>query len=190
MASATTVVFKTKTEAISQPSSTSSRTASNTPGETENVLNRYRNVTYNLTLAALTADNLKDPSGYRNKKLKYVIASSKGKGSKAISEDITAKRTDIFEDTNIEEDGRFLGTEKKLAGTKLDFSAKEIIQEFNKVSPGKFDIFIDGLEVETLLAPNKETGPAIATKVKFEIFEPMSANGFIEALHVSALAAG
>ena len=190
MASATTVVFKTKTEAISQPSSTGSRTASNTPGETENVLNRYRNVTYNLTLAALTADNLKDPSGYRNKKLKYVIASSKGKGSKAISEDITAKRTDIFEDTNIEEDGRFLGTEKKLAGTKLDFSAKEIIQEFNKVSPGKFDIFIDGLEVETLLAPNKETGPAIATKVKFEIFEPMSANGFIEALHVSALAAG
>ena len=97
MASATTVVFKTKTEAISQPSSTSSRTASNTPGETENVLNRYRNVTYNLTLAALTADNLKDPSGYRNKKLKYVIASSKGKGSKAISEDITAKRTDIFD---------------------------------------------------------------------------------------------
>ena len=75
MASATTVVFKTKTETLSQPSPTGARTASNTPGETENVLNRYRNVTYNLTLAALTADNLKDPNGYRNKKLKYVIAS-------------------------------------------------------------------------------------------------------------------
>jgi hypothetical protein len=166
------------------------RTASSAPGETENVLNRYRNVTYNLTLAALTPDNLKNPDGYRNGKLKYIISSSKGKGSAAISADITARRTDITEETTTYSD---FGDEVKkttVIGAKEDFSAKEIVQEFNRVSPGKFEMFIDGLEVETLLAPNKQTGPAIATKVKFEIFEPMSANGFIEALHVSALAAG
>jgi len=191
MSSAPNVVFKSKTSAASQLPKEVSSVSSPVPGETENVLNKYRNVTYNITLAALTAEHLKDPSSYRNKKLKYVIASSKGKGLEAISSDITARRTDITEDvtTFVDELGNEL-KQTKLAGTKLDFSAKEIIQEFNKVSPGKFDIFIDGLEVETLLAPNSQTGPAIATKVKFEIFEPMSANGFIEALHVSALAAG
>ena len=169
----------------------SSKTASNAPGETENVLNKYRNVTYNITLAALTPDNLKNPDSYRSKKLKYVIASSKGKGSGAISADITAKKIDITEDTDVRDrGGNVVGKKTTVVGAKEDFSAKEIVQEFNKVSPGKFDLFIDGLEVETLLAPNKQTGPAIATKIKFEVFEPMSANGFIEALHVSALAAG
>ena len=171
-------------------SSFKNRAPSNVPGETENVLNRYRNVTYNITLGALTPENLKNPKSYRDKKLKYVIASSKGKGSGAISADVTAKKIDIIEEQQVREGGRVLGTEKIVVGATPDFSAKEIVQEFNKVSPGKFDLFIDGLEVETLLAPNKQTGPAIATKIKFEIFEPMSANGFIEALHVSALAAG
>jgi hypothetical protein len=167
------------------------RTSSSAPGETENVLNRYRNVTYNLTLAALTPDNLKNPDGYRNGKLKYVISSSKGKGAGAISTDITARNVDITEDSDVRDrGGNVVGKKTTVIGAKEDVGAKEIVQEFNKVSPGKFEMFIDGLEVETLLAPNKQTGPAIATKVKFEIFEPMSANGFIEALHVSALAAG
>jgi len=142
----------------------SNKSPSTTPGETENVLNRYRNVTYNITLGALTPDDLKNPKLYRDKKLKYVVAASKGKTATAISDQVYA--------------------------SKDAANSKSAVQEFNKVSPGKFDLFIDGLEVETLLAPNKQTGPAIATKVKFEIFEPMSANGFIEALHVSALAAG
>ena len=171
-------------------SSLNNRAPSNVPGETENVLNRYRNVTYNITLGALTPENLKNPRSYRDRKLKYVVASSKGKGSGAISADVAARNTDIVEERQIREGGRVLGTEKIVVGANADFSAKEIVQEFNKVSPGKFDLFIDGLEIETLLAPNQQTGPAVATKVKFEIFEPLSANGFIEALHVSALAAG
>ncbi len=171
-------------------SSTYSRTASSVPGETENVLNRYRNVTYNITLAALTPDNLKVPDSYRSKKLKYVIASSKGKGSGAISADIVARKIDITEERVTREGGRILTREQVVVGANIDTSAKETVEEFNKLSPGKFDLFIDGLEVETLLTPNQQTGPAIATKIKFEVFEPMSANGFIEALHVSALAAG
>ncbi len=172
-------------------SSFNNRSPSKVPGETENVLNRYRNVTYNITLGALTPENLKNPKSYRDRKLKYVVASSKGKGSAAISDDVTARKIDITEDSEVRDrGGNVVGKKTAVIGAKADFSAREIVQEFNKVSPGKFDLFIDGLEVETLLAPNKETGPAIATKVKFEIFEPMSANGFIEALHVSALAAG
>ena len=178
------------TAAVGNSKQTTVKSPSNVPGETENVLNRYRNVTYNVTLAALTPDNLKNPSSYRSKKLKYVVASSKGKGSGAISADVNSRKIDITEEREIREGGKLLGKETVVIGAKEDFGAREIVQEFNKVSPGKFDLFIDGLEVETLLTPNKQTGPAIATKVKFEIFEPMSANGFIEALHVSALAAG
>lgn len=166
------------------------RSPSNVPGETENVLNRYRNVTYNITLGALTPENLKNPRSYRDRKLKYVVASSKGKGSGAISADVTARNIDIFDGPDVRDRGGNIIKKATVVGAKEDISAKEIVQEFNKVSPGKFDLFIDGLEIETLLAPNKQTGPAIATKVKFEIFEPLSANGFIEALHVSALAAG
>lgn len=144
------------TKALLQ-SSSKAETDKVAPGETQNILNNYRSVTYNITLAALTPDDLKAPNGYRNSPLKYVIAYSGGKGATAISS------------SNKE---------------------PEVVKEFNKESPGHFELFIDGVEIDTLLAPNEQTGPAIATKVKFEIFEPMSANGYIEALHVSALAAG
>jgi uncharacterized protein (UPF0333 family) len=50
------------------------------PGEKDNILNGYRSNTYNFTLAALTPDDLKNPVRYRNSKLKYIIAASKGKG--------------------------------------------------------------------------------------------------------------
>ena len=175
----------------SKPASGGNRTPSDVPGETENVLNRYRNVTYNITLAALTPDNLRVPESYRSRKLKYVIASSKGKGSGAISADVVARKIDVTEESDVRDrGGNVVGKNTTIVGAKEDFSARDIVREFNKVSPGRFDMFIDGLEVNTLLSPNRETGPAIATTVKFEIFEPMSANGFIEALHVSALAAG
>ena len=66
-----------------------------TPGDTENILNNYRSVTYNFTLAAISPADLKNPQGYRNKKLKYVIASSKGKGANAISTDVVAVKVSL-----------------------------------------------------------------------------------------------
>ena len=68
--------------------------------------------------------------------------------------------------------------------------AAGMVDAFNKNSPGAFDLYIDNVEIETIMAPNEQTGPALGTSVRFEVFEPYSVNGFIEALHVAGNAAG
>ena len=164
------------------------------PGEKENILNNYRSTVCHFTLAALTPDDLKNPARYRDSKLKYVIAASKGKGPNAISSEVEAIVTDVYEEVTVNERaGRKLTstTQKINTGEKnFDVSGTDIVNEFNKVSPGRFDLFIDGVEIDSIVAPNEKTGPTLATGITFEIFEPLSINGFIEALHVSSRAAG
>jgi hypothetical protein len=160
------------------------------PGEKKNILNNYRSNTYNFTLAALAPDDLKNPSRYRDSRLKYVIAASKGKGPNAISSEVEAIVTDKYENVDIREGGRKLGTSSVKTGLDFDTSSAAAVDEFNKVSPGRFEMFIDGVEIDAVVSPNEKTGPTLATGISFEIFEPLSINGFIEALHVSSRAAG
>lgn len=67
---------------------------------------------------------------------------------------------------------------------------KSLIKSFNTQSPGRFDFFIDNVEIENLVAPSIEAGFSMPTSIRFDIIEPYSINGFIEAIHVSAVAAG
>ena len=61
---------------------------------------------------------------------------------------------------------------------------------FNKSSSGRFDFFIDTVEISTDMAFSEKGSVAQpAATMKFEIIEPYSINGFIEALHVASLAA-
>ncbi len=159
------------------------------PGEKKNILNGYRSNTYNFTLAALRPDDLKNPARYRNSKLKYVIAASKGKGANAISTDVESILSDVYGNVDIREGGRKLGTSSVKTGT-TSTTYENVVEEFNKVSPGRFGMFIDGVDVDSVMAPNEKTGLSLTTGISFEIFEPLSVNGFIEALHVSSLAAG
>jgi hypothetical protein len=154
------------------------------PGENLNILNVYRSNTYNFTLAALTPDDLKNPSRYRDSKLKYVIAASKGKGPGAIS---TAVEGIVESKLAVEEVD---GVASVNTVININKSGDKVVEEFNKVSPGRFDMFIDGVDIDAVVAPNEKTGLSLATGISFEIFEPLSINGFIEALHVSSLAAG
>ena len=62
--------------------------------------------------------------------------------------------------------------------------------DFNDGSPGRFDMFINNVEIETLMTANTVTAMSMATKLSFEVYEPMSINGFMEALQVAAEAAG
>jgi hypothetical protein len=164
------------------------------PGETKNILNNFRSNTYNVTLAALTPDDLKNPSRYRDSRLKYIIASSKGKGLNAISSEVEAIVTDVYEKVTVNERaGRKLTSTTQTINTgekNFDMSGADVVNEFNKVSPGRFEMFIDGVEIDAIVSPNEKTGTSLATGISFEIFEPLSVNGFIEALHVSARAAG
>jgi hypothetical protein len=151
----------------------------------ENILNKYRLVTYNVTLAALSPDDLTDPDRYRqNQRLKYVVISSKGKAANAISSDVEDRVELIYPS---EFDGAPLEPVKQVVE---DRTAKSIVEGFNKESPGAYDLYIDNIEIESVVAPNPKTGNSIATKVMFDVYEPYSASGFIEALHVAALAAG
>jgi len=156
-----------------------------------NILNNYRSVTYNFTLAALDNSNLKDPETYRNSELKLIILKSGGKGNQgmgigakintaAFAQEARAdfaardpRRTDLAEETKVER----------------SFAA-ELVGGFNKDSPGRFDMFIENVEIETLMAPSEQTNTSMATKITFDVIEPYSINGFIEALHISALSAG
>jgi hypothetical protein len=195
----------------------SSSKTNNAPGELANILNNYRSVTYNFTLAALPRNGLKDPETYRKSGLKYVIATSKGKNSQGVSSNITAqtptapvrKTANVqFADANSQQlpDGSFSeegGSSAVNAPTSTPetpaapatkpippINVKGAVEGFNKKSGGSLDLYLDGLEIESIITPNPKTGVAQSTTMKFEVYEPYSANGFIEALYTAALAAG
>jgi hypothetical protein len=67
---------------------------------------------------------------------------------------------------------------------------KQLIEKFNENSPGKFDMYIDDVDIKTYMAPSKEGGVTLPNKISFKVYEPYSINGFIEALQATARAAG
>jgi hypothetical protein len=125
-----------------------------------NILDNYRSVSYNFTFAAITPAQLADPKQEWRSRPLDFIIAS-----------TKGKRENQFN-----------------ASAAGDKSA--LVTSFNKNSPGAFDLWVDNVEIDTIMAPTEQTGPALGTKVTFEVYEPYSVNGLIEALHVSAQAAG
>lgn len=136
-----------------------------------NVLDAYRSYTYTFTLAALKKIALVDPTSYRNNEDYYIIAKSGGKGTVGIipptknSSAISAAEGSSAEST-------------------------DLINSFNKNSPGRFDFYIDNVNIDTVMGFDERTNTSFATKIEFDLFEPYSMSGFIEALQVAAVAAG
>ena len=153
-----------------------------------NPLDSYRSVTYNFILAAMSPDMLKDPNQeWRKSPLKYVIASTRGKGANAISSSVSASAAAA----NLANESTSLGaTTKSIASAQKNVDVASLVNVFNQESPGAYDLWIDNVEVDTIMAPTEQSGPALGTKVAFEVYEPFSINGFIEGLHVAARAAG
>lgn len=147
----------------------------NTTIKKENVLNSYRSYTYNFTLAAIRRDQVNNPESYRNSELDLVILKSSGKGNSTLSTNVTP-----IERKNTSEN----------SSADTNESSSQLVEGFNKKSPGRFDMFIDGVEISTLMGFSKEASTTIPTTLKFDVFEPYSINGFIEALHVAAVAGG
>lgn len=142
-------------------------------GKTQNVLNEYRSYTYNFTLAALKAESLQYPESYRSSALDFVIIKTGGKDKGLNSDAVVNPVTEISSNE-----------------LQTSVSTADIVKSFNKNSPGRFDFFMDNLEVETIMCPSQETGSALATNIRFDVVEPYSMNGFIDALRVSAISAG
>jgi len=156
-----------------------------------NILNSYRSVTYNFTLAGLKKDYLKDPKKYRESELDLVILKSGGKGTSIISGTGPAEQDVRLSQRNDDADPRDRKVQSA-AQTNVDVSNNNIslIQGFNNRSPGRFDMFIENVEIDTLMAFTEGSGSTLPTQIKFEVIEPYSVNGFIEAMHVASIAAG
>ena len=139
-------------------------------GTAYNVLHNYRSWNYIFTISALTPDSLSQPDNYKNSSLKYVIARSAGKGSRVIDNQLSSM----------------------VVNTKEINSAQivDMINEFNKSSPGRFDFFIDNVEINSIMTASEASNTSLATKIKFDILEPYSMGGFLEALEVSSRAVG
>jgi hypothetical protein len=140
-----------------------------TPNAGINVLNSFRSYSYKFTFAALDKSILNTPTldVFQKSSQNLIILKSGGKGSRVMT-----------------------------ATASTDDTGQKMIDSFNGLnngipgSPGRFDMYMDNVEIETIMSFKKETGPTLPTKISFEVFEPYSINGFIESLQVAAVAAG
>jgi hypothetical protein len=147
-----------------------------------NPLYRYSSYMYNFTLAAVRKTAANTPAEYMEKPLDLVILKTGGKGTTGLSEKVEGVTKTV---STIAEDG-----DRRGSTVKEDFSGANKVKGFNQRSPGRFDMFIDNVELDTIMGPNEASGATLANMIKFDVIEPYSINGFIEALHFSAVAAG
>ena len=158
--------------------------------DTSNILNRYRSYTYNFTLAAIDKNHANNPEIWRKSVKNFIILRSGGKGSDTVTEDVVGQ--DVFRDQKVQSyrlTGQDLVVKKTLVGVDKTRS-QALVRGFNSDSSGQFDFFIDNVEIDITMAPKKSGGFTLPTKLEFDVFEPYGIEGFIEALQVSAEAAG
>lgn len=163
----------------------------------QNILNKYRSSTHIFTLAALRRNYLENPKLYRDSELDLVIIRSGGKGTGGIAFP-NADAVTLAEKNYQAESVSQSATTESLARAKsrVDTAKKafdqanNVIPGFNNKSPGRFDMFIQNVEINTMFGFKLESAASFPTTIKFEVIEPYSINGFIESLHVSAIAAG
>ena len=154
----------------------------------KNVLTSYRSCTYNFTLSAIYKEDIKDPKAYRRSVEELLILRSGGKGSEGIANP-DPQQIELEKNVRgIQDDLGLKG--RQVARSKGRLENMQAVQGFNKDSPGRFDFFIDNAEIETAMSFTKDSGMTLPTSMRFDIIEPYSMNGFLEALHVAAVKAG
>ena len=163
----------------------------------KNVLNSYRSYTYNFTIAALSKDAAAKPEEYRNGMLGRIVLKSGGKGSAQMTASGSMNASSGAPSAGggrgsqeVYRDPRRLDNTDEQKSAPLRNFGNEQLAGFNRDSPGRFDMFIDNVEINSILMPSQAGGVSQANSIKFEIVEPYSINGFLEAIHTSAVAAG
>jgi len=159
-------------------------TAFASAGET-NPLNYYSSYNYVFTLAVLTQDQFNSTSYLaKSPQLEHVIFKTSGKGTQGITD------AELFDYNNTPtqsgdadaQDGGFYGSK-----TSKNLDVKQLVEEFNKTGTGRFDLFVESLEMN---GPWMLTEGAVVTQFQLTVVEPLSMNGFLESLRVNCLAAG
>lgn len=159
---------KTKTTSPNGSPFTDSKNQYGTTNK-KNVLHGYRSWTYNFALGAVSPDAVGGVAAVKSSINKFLVLSSAGKGTKGMgTSDVLNQQAPT--------------TQKTASG---------LVGGFNKNSPGRFDMYIDNVDIDSLIgAGSNIAGSSQATSIGFEVFEPYSINGFIEALQVASQAAG
>jgi len=156
----------------------------------QNVLHNYRSYTYGFTLSSIKRSEANNPALYRKSNPEFIILKSGGKGLKGMStsspEAIAAAQqryTDLYT-TDIEP------TTEAVSAAKSSFNSLAASTGFNQYSPGRFDMYMDALEITSFLGFSQESSTSLPNQIRFEVIEPFSVNGFIEALNVASVSAG
>ena len=55
---------------------------------------------------------------------------------------------------------------------------------------GNLEYFIDDVSVESIIAPNQQTGMSLGTRISFKVYEPYSLGLFLQSLEIASLKAG
>jgi hypothetical protein len=118
-------------------------------------------------------------NSYRSYTYKFTLAAL----STNSVNDPTSYRNSTLDYVIIESGGK--GTRGLSASNLTD-----LIAGFNKLSPGRFDMFIENVEIENIMGFSEASNVSQSTSIKFDVIEPYSINGFMEALHVASKAAG
>jgi len=127
-----------------------------------NVLSTLKSYTYNFTIACLSPTEIGVPESYTNKALPRIILSSSGKTS-IMSEGDTSSSS---------------------------VESNNLLESFNKNSSGRFNLYMDNLEIKSVLSFTELGGTTQPTTFTFDVFEPYSVNGFLQTLSVAAITAG
>jgi hypothetical protein len=139
------------------------------PASETNILHNYRSFTYNFALSAITPQALSNPRLLEGDIKKYAVLNSAGKGTEGLAVSQSSQN-------------RNAGNLK---------NSTQLVDGFNKNSPGRFDMFIDDVEIVSVTgAGTPQSGSSVPTNINFNVYEPYSMNGLIEALQVAAKAAG
>jgi len=118
-------------------------------------------------------------NSYRSYTYKFTLAAL---STDAVN-DPTSYRNSTLDYVIIESGGK--GTSGLSASTSTD-----LIAGFNQLSPGRFDMFVENVEIENIMGFSEASNVSQANSIKFDVIEPYSINGFMEALHVASKAAG
>jgi hypothetical protein len=135
------------------------------------VFDNYRSYTYRITFACVKESAIRDPNINfleSNTSNYWIVARNYGKGNLSYnSADAIDRTSNLFTNSKV----------------------KTTVEEFLRESPGRYDFYIDNLEINSY-GLNLQTGMSAHTKLSFDIIEPYSMNGFFEALQMAAVAMG
>lgn len=156
-----------------------------------NVLHYFRSFNYLFTLSAVPQADFKKAVNEEQVAAlaeKFVIAKSAGKGSTGFDVNaVSPIQRNLVDEARVQfdDDGN-----RMPPAIVDDYSGRDLVKKFNKESSGRFDFFFENFEIETIMAFDKRTGFSKGSKISFDIIEPYSLAGLIEALQVGAVASG